>query len=194
MEPLSIAGAFATIVGLICNFKSESQGKKLDEFILWLKEKHHENIASYIQSHDAVTNEIASLLAKEHEEVVSRLNKLDAVVSAIAAHLNQLPMLAMSVHPDTLISNQAFSVLKQLVESGAKYFMEHRSSLGGRSAEYLLMEGGRGDIKYDEPRFIEDDVESLQFLGLLRLEYGSEGSKNYYITRPACSFVELAKR
>ncbi len=194
MEPLATAGAFATIIGLLCNFKSERKGKKLDEFILWLKEKHHEDIISYIQSQDAVTNEITTLLAREHEEVISRLDQLDAIISTIAAHLNQLPALAISIHPHALISNQAFSVLKQLVKSGAKYLLEDKSLRGEYSVKYLLMEGARGEIKCDEPRFIEDDVESLQSLGLLRLEYGSRGSKKYYVTRSACSFIESANR
>lgn len=44
MEPLITAGAFATIIGLICNFKNERRSvseNEYDDFVGWLNEKQH---------------------------------------------------------------------------------------------------------------------------------------------------------
>ena len=49
MEPILAATTFATIVGLLCNFKSEHSSSDLSEFIDWLKEKDHTDIATSIE-------------------------------------------------------------------------------------------------------------------------------------------------
>jgi len=50
MDPLTISMTFATIVGLICNFKSERVSSSKDEyndFIGWLETKNHNQQIEY---------------------------------------------------------------------------------------------------------------------------------------------------
>lgn len=44
MDLTSGAGAFATIIGLLFNFKSQRSSGNRDDFILWLKQKQHDDI------------------------------------------------------------------------------------------------------------------------------------------------------
>ncbi|WP_227817675.1 hypothetical protein [Nitrogeniibacter aestuarii] len=88
-----------------------------------------------------------------------------------------------------MLSKQAVSILKQLVESGAEYFMEYKVYTG-KPDEYPLIGGLGGRIKYDDRRFIKDDLESLLSAGLVRLEFGSKGSKKYFVTRAAAEFLQ----
>lgn len=57
MDPLSLAGSFATLVGLLANFKAERSGAELSDFMSWLRESHHEEIDSLVSE---------SLLRVEH--------------------------------------------------------------------------------------------------------------------------------
>lgn len=186
------AAAFATIVGLLSNFKSEQSSGDLKEFIAWLKEKRHEDVGSLIESNANLLQQLAAILSSNHEELVAKLASLDKILSSVAAHTEGFSGLALSIHPRVEISEQAFSILRQIVESGAKLFMECKITSGNEPDEYLLMEGANGKIKYDEPRFMEDDLKTLIRLGFLNLEIASRGSRRFLVTREAVRFIRAA--
>lgn len=191
MDLSATAGAFATIVGLISNFKSERSGGEMAEFIGWLREKRHEDIAAAISSNAELLGHLTALLSTNHSELVEKLNKLDRAISSYASHIDGLSGVAHSIHPEVNVSEQAISILRQLVASKAKLFMEQKV-MTGEPDKYILMEGGNGKIKYDEPQFIEDDLKTLVELGLLRLEFGSRGNRRFFVTRAAVKLVSIA--
>ena len=53
MELLSASTAFASIIGLICNFKAERKiesDNEYQEFISWLQEKKHKSVIEEVES------------------------------------------------------------------------------------------------------------------------------------------------
>ena len=61
-----------------------------------------------------------------------------------------------------------------------------------RRNKYLqLHNGGSGDIHFDEPRFLEDDLNILVEYGFLRLEFIGSGSRVFHLTRQAVEFLQL---
>lgn len=188
MDLMTATGAFATIVGLLCNFKSEHSSGQMDDFIHWLKDKRHEDVAAEIKSNSELSQQLTGILATNHEELIQKLVSLDEVLSSVATHVENFSGLAQAIHPRSAISDQAVSVLRQLVDSGAKLFMENKIMSGGPN-EYILIEGARGTISYDEPRFIEDDLETLVRLGLLRLEINRKETRRFFVTREAVRFI-----
>lgn len=193
MDLMTGAGAFATIVGLLSNFKSERSSADLGQFILWLKEKRHEDVVARIASNQAVLKQLTEILSTNHDVLLERFGVLDQLLSSAAARVEGFSGLAHAMHPQSSISDQAVSVLRQLVDSGAKLFMEHKIT-SGEPDEYILMEGAHGRIQYEEPRFLEDDLNSLVQLGLLRLEFASRGSRRFLVTREAVRFVRAMDR
>ena len=183
----SMTGAFATIVGLLCNFQGERSGTTLKQFIDWLKEKHHEDIAAAIERDRAISDQLQTLLTGNHQELVERLSKLDQMISSVAGQMDEFSGLAKSIYPELQLSGQAISVVRQLIESGAKTLMELKMLSGD---EYCFVDGGTGDLKYSEPRFIEDDLLTLVQFGLLRLEFASKGSRQFKLTRSAVAFID----
>ena len=157
MDLMTVTGAFATIVGLLCNFKSEQSSRDMDQFILWLKEKRHEDVATGIENNKELLQQLTEILSINHDELIERLGSLDQLLSSVAAHMDNFSGLARTVHAQTSISDQAVSVLRQLVDSGAKLFMEKKLRTG-KLDEYFFMEGANGKINYEEPRFIDDDL------------------------------------
>lgn len=193
MDPLTGAGAFATIVGLLSSFKSERSGTDVQSFLAWLKEKHHEDTVRAIESNVALSEQLSEILATNHDELVKRLDRLDLMVCSIAEQSPEFSELAKVIHPESALSEQAISILRQLVNSGAKLFMEHKVMTGAPD-EYVLIDGGHGRIQYDEPKFIEDDLQQLLSLNLLQLEHGSRGSRRFLITRAASRFIREIDR
>ena len=189
MDPLTAAGTFATIVGLLISFKSERSSSDLADFFAWLKEKHHEEIVASIEQNKALSSQLTQILSSNHDELINKLNQLDILISSVAGRLDEFSGLANAIHAESVFSDQAISILKQFVQSGAKIMGEFTISSEDIPDKYILREGGQGEIEYDEPRFIEDDLQTLVKTGLLNLQYTSKGSRKFIITRPAVAFI-----
>jgi len=193
MDPLASAGIFATIVGLLCNFKTERSGGNLDNFIEWLREKHHEDVVVAIQRDARLVASLSSILTTNHTELMDRVGRLDEALCAVAAHVGQFSSLARAVRPELGLSEQAVSIVSQLVESEADAIWEMKVYSGGAD-EYLLMGGvGQRNVQYDEPRFIDDDLNALCDIGFLRLEIGSKGTRKFGVTRAAAAFIKALR-
>lgn len=188
MDPLTVAGTFATIVGLLSNFKAEQSGNELTEFTKWLKEKHYEEVASAIERNSMVSKELSKILAINHADLVERLAQLDSRLAQLAIQFDGFGGLVNALNSKAVLSQQAISVLRQLVDSGAEYFMEHKM-FTGECDEYQLIGGTGGRITYADRRFIKDDLNSLVAANLVRLEFAGKGSKKFFVTRAATEFL-----
>ena len=182
MDPLALTGAFATIVGLLANFKSERSSANLEEFMSWLREQHQEKLAQAIGQNKELASELASLLATKHEELVARLSSLNEQIARVAGQIEGFSGIARLLGQQPALSQQARSVLKQIVESGANFVMEHKLSTG-KPTEFIFMGGAAGQVQYGEPKFINEDLELLVTMGLLRLELTSKGTRKFSPTR-----------
>ena len=194
MDPLSVASSFAMIVGLLSNFKAEQSCTNLNDFISWLKEKHHDEVVASIERNQVLSSQLTQMLSSNHEELINKLNQLDLLISSVAGQLEGFSGLARTIHSESVFSNQAISILRQFVESGARMMMEHKIMNRDGGNDYHLMEGGYGKIEYSEPRFIEDDLKTLVGAGLLSLQYTPKGTRQFLITRSAVSFVNAINR
>ena len=192
MDPLSAATSFATIVGLLSNFKAERSGTQLSDFIEWLKEKRHEDVALDIERNQSLSIQLKSILALNHQQLVDRLDSLDRILASVAAHVETFSSLAISVRPSSVLSNQAIAIVKQLAKSSASEFWEHRT-LGRDGPTYHLI-GAAETLEIKEPRFIEDDLSTLVELGILRLDFGSKGTRKFLITRQAVALANSLDR
>ena len=183
MEPLTTAAAFASIVSLLGLFKSERRADEsatIDQYIDWLRRREHEQLADLIQNNAELSSSLQALLSQQHEEVMSKLHGLDQVLSDVASHIVGFKAIADAMAVESRLSDQAVSILHQLNEANASRFAEIKT-LGG--TWFQTWDGERKNIEITDGRFIEDDLLSLCELGLLRLDYGSKGTRFFYITR-----------
>lgn len=188
MDPLALSGAFATIVGLLANFKAERSGSDLSDFMSWLQEQHQEHVAQAISQNKALSAELSALLATKHDELVARITAMNDQISRVASQIEGFSGLAKLLGSAPALSHQAKSVLKQVVESGAKFVIEHKLSTG-KPSEFIFIDGAVGEVQYDEPQFINEDFEALVAMGLLRLEYASKGSRKFIPTRTGVDYA-----
>lgn len=190
MDPLALSGAFATIVGLLANFRGERSSADLSEFISWLRERHHEQVADAIAQNRALSGELSSLLAKNHQELTSQLTALHEQMTNVALQVEGFAGLASVFLSVPQLSAQAKSVIKQIVQSGARSVMEHELHTGDPT-EFIFIGSVAGKVHYAEPAFINEDLDALVSANLLRVAHTSDGKRTFSPTRAG---VEYAQR
>jgi hypothetical protein len=194
MDSFTAASTFAAIVGLISQFRQEKGANAtLDHrsFVEWLEYHRHEELKNLISNTAALRTEVDNILHSEHEQMIQKLDEIGKVLGTLLSRLGEFGGLTAMLTPNNLLSEQAFSILKQFVESGGKEFML-RKWIGPGSPSLTIVSGGDGnlDSAVTQKRFLEDDLDALVGLGLLSMRYGSTGEPHYCITRNAVRFVE----
>ena len=178
---------FPQIVGLICNYINLRKNSSNDfkEFIEWAKE-HHEDLAKHIEENNLISREVKNLLDQDREILLNKIQSIDNLLASISSRLEVVGDLTKAIKPGIEISEQAVSILKQLVESSGSYFIKLSDSGGER----LKIIGSYKDIKLNEERFLADDLSVLVAAGLLIMDYNSQGNEKYSITREAEIFFK----
>ncbi|MDN2666138.1 hypothetical protein OW495_05375 [Vibrio sp. 14N.309.X.WAT.E.F5] len=202
---MEVFGSLATIVGLMCNFKSERRSTSDDEykqFIDWLDTKRHKSLIEELNSNHLLGLSIKSLLNQNHEVVVQKLSALDGSLIQLASRIDGISEIAKAISPSSELSIQAVDVLKQFNEAGNVKLYEvlrlgdpiylllnnlNYSKLC--DAKYVSDDWGNS-ISFKEPRFIEDDLNHLCKLGFLIEEKGHHHIKRVYsLKRAAVSYL-----
>jgi hypothetical protein len=191
MDALSVAGAFGTIVQLICNYRAEKgAAAALDhqQFVEWLNYHHHEEIKNLICSTAAVRAEVDALLRADHTLIMAKLDAINTTLASLTSRVPEFRALAVTMVPGAEFSEQAISILRQLVKSDSKWFIVIKWMGPGGIALQLER---TGHVEFSEDRFLEDDLNHLVANGLLSLSYSSDGKNDIYgITRNAARLVE----
>ena len=194
MDPITLSASFATIVGLISNFKSErnaSSENEYKEFVAWLADKRHNTIIDEINSNHHLSLSIKSTLNQNHEALISKLKGLDNSIATLATKVSGFNEIAHAINPNIEFSDQAISFISQLNISLGSHFMELKTI--GSDPTFQIMDGNGGNINYTESRFIEDDLEVLCKYDFLISDYNSQGYRLWTITRQAVKFLDLAQ-
>lgn len=186
--------AFATIVGLLATFQSGREGKRdIEEFKHWLEENNHSNMVSIIENNQNIQQQLTAFMNQNHDQVMSQLSTLNDLMVSIASHMQGLGDIASSFAPNNGLSEQAVDVLRQFVSSGCTKmhrFISRTLDVGSTDDYLLENKDGPDNIEYSEPRFIEDDINSLVSTGLIIESKSSKDSITYTITRQAVSFID----
>jgi hypothetical protein len=190
MDPLTLATSFATIVSLLGAYKSEGRQITDDEFqdfMHWLVKTNHSEVKDLLEINTQATIGIKALLKQDRELLLQKLGTIDEILSLISSRVEGFSQITNALRPNSEISGQAVSVLRQLFESGGSKFL--KSGAIGRGPIFLIVGGKGGKIAYEDLQFIEDDLSTLVNLGLLNQEYNSKGNPLYIVTRAAAKFL-----
>lgn len=189
---MEVLSSLATIVGLIYNFKSGRDAKsdrEYHDFLNWLEQNRYNNIIKQIEGSDELVRGVESLLRENHDTVLDKLNFIEDAVSCLVSGMSSLSTIAHAIRPNAELSDQAIRILRNFVESQASFILELKT-LGGDGEGYMIADGDGRKLGISEPRFVEDDFDSLCALGLLTPDVNSKGSQMYRITRNAVKYVD----
>ena len=190
MDVMAGATVFAQIVSLMAIFSSERASGKIkqeQDFLAWLVANNHEELRRLLERDSQATASIQALLSENQDVLLEKLESIDAVLAKITSRIEGFGPIVQAVRPGMELSEQAISILRQLDKSGASGFSELRNERVGHAYFYLDAKGG---IDYSDKRFLEDDLATLTELGLLRLDYGSDGSHIFRFTRTGSALAK----
>jgi hypothetical protein len=193
MDVLVAATAFGTIVQLLSIFKQErskSKEQTSQEFIVWLDAHRHQEIKNMILRSASLIVEIDKILHDDHVRIMSQLRDIDCILATIASRIESFSGLVQILNPEAVLSEQALSFLTALVHSEAQEI----AKIGYIGGVYLELVPKGGKIDLHEPRFVDDDLNTLVSFGLLLHRTGAHGSTFYGITRNAIRLVRMIKQ
>jgi hypothetical protein len=191
MEPITVATAFAPIIGLLRLYKGETQGSESREFgnfIDWLRGRQFDRLADLILGHGDLARSVRGLVEDRHHEVMAKLDSLERVLAGVVRNIDVFRPLAETVGGAQL-SDQAVSVLRQLNKANESRFFENVYHGG---TDYEMM-AASGTIQVSEPRFITDDLLTLCELGFLRVDRDNQGKRIFVITRAGATVGESSR-
>jgi hypothetical protein len=187
MDPLSIAGGFATIIQLIGQFKGErgaESTKTYDEFRAWLADNRHEDIIKLLEQNSNTLIGIKLALSEDRQVLIEMLKDLDRKMAILAAATITLTPLAQALHPDVTISPEALNFLQSFEQSGSGRALEFSNLQIGR--EIMTLDGPPTSRKILAPsdwRFFEDDIATMCDLRLLSVDYDESGKRRFHLSR-----------
>lgn len=177
------------IVGLIASFVNEQRAKEaknFENFLVWLQNKHHDEILLNIDSNQQLQNSLKFILAQNQDTLLEMLSNIDFKLASLVSRIQGFDSMIASVYPDSVLSEQAVSILRQLDKSDSKSFFE----VGVKGATTFVFSDKPGQIYYKETRFVDDDLKLLVSTGLLIHSFNSKGNSVYTITRSSVAFLK----
>ena len=186
MDPLSLAGSFATILQLIGQFKSDRGAeatKSYEVFRDWLADNHHEDIIKLLEQHSNTLVGIKLALGEDRQMLVEVLRDLDHKMAILAATTITLAPLAQALHPDVQIAQEALNFLQSFEQSGSGRALEIIDLRGREIMPLDAPPTSRNILSPSDWRFFEDDIATMCNLGLLRVDYDDSGTRRFHLTR-----------
>ena len=188
MDPLTAATSFATVIGLLCNFRQERGAAETAtdaDFLTWLEKHNHQDIKKLIEQNAALQTGIAKLLRADHKVMLEKLDSISGLLATLLSRVPDFRDVAVTMVPKAELSDQAVSILRQLAQSNSAFFFSMKW-IGGFQLQ--LEQGGR--IEFSDQRFLNDDLDQLVHNGLLSLTYSGDGKNEIYgITRNGARLI-----
>ncbi|WP_018993798.1 hypothetical protein [Thioalkalivibrio sp. ALgr1] len=190
MEPVSVATAYASVVGLLGQFQASRGGSEqadFNEFLQWLVDSNHEEVKDLIESNTKTMIGIKALLNQNHDVLLRKLDALDSALSSFGSLIPGFSDISSGLYPGGgPLSEQAKHILSQFQNSGASKILELHTYDG---VSLLYLGGQEQQMEIPDPRFLEDDLKTLVELGLLRHDLNGRGDNLYIFTRTASELV-----
>lgn len=191
MEP--VFASISSFLGLTATFLQERRASKqhvaqatIEEYIEWLRRREHAQVVEILESNHNLVSALKGILGSSHEEVISRFDRLEILLHQLLGPTAEWSQLVKSFDSSPNISDQAIDILI--------WFDTTKTSeaLGGQLLRetFLCSNDSGGRYVPQDPRFFEDDLDTLVKLDLLTLRHGPKGSPIYRFTRVADRIVQ----
>jgi hypothetical protein len=190
---MELIPSFITVVGLIGQFRAERSGladADFNEFMIWLVDANHVELKVLVEQNPRTVIGIKALLNERHKVFRKRLEMLDSALAAYSSSLPGFSDLTEGLNPQSAISDQALNILQEFDASGGSKFIVADSNDELAALLYLDADDGIG---IEDARFLEEDLNTLVDLKLLRVENPSSGEAIYHLTRAATRFAAMGR-
>ncbi len=188
MTPIEASALFATLVGLICNWKQERATQAADryqDFMTWLVQHNFNSISERIYDSEELQRELTALLHQDLSVLSSKLDIITGAISAVGDKIDCLSQVSHALGVDKQsLSEQAAEILKVFDQLGAS-----RMLFSDKPLACVFMPGNQV-VQFSETRFMETDVAALESMGFTKLvDHNTSGNPIYAITRAGTAFA-----
>lgn len=189
ISPLEASATFATIVGLICNWKNERAAQATDryqDFMKWLVRHNFNDLNDRIFASEELQRDLSALLSQDISVISTKLDTIVGSLSAVADKIDTLSQLGRTLGADTeLLSEQSVIILKAFDQIQANRMVYDK-------ARYQLsFFPSRRTLTLPNQRFAEYDLKLLQKFNFIELsEYLKNGQISYIITRRGSDYAQ----
>lgn len=185
---MDILGLLLSPLGIFLSEYRTHQANNAQEFMEWLSRHNYKMLRDAIESNQVALAAIDLVLSDNRQLMIDRFDRIEnLMVASLVSGDDNLAKLSLALNPKRTLSEQAISILRQMIDSGCSRFV-----FAGRGmAEPILskMDGGDGNIEYTDRQFIEDDLTVLVRVGLLNSSISGTGGREYGATRSAKEFL-----
>lgn len=182
----------AQIIGLLSVWKqerSESSDDHYKDFMVWLANHNFTELSLKIHNSEEINRELHGLLSQSLEQIDAKLDSISNALSRLAAKVEGLGGLDRAVQEEAKgLSSQAQEILKLATDTKTAFFFPVHHD---RSNPYLFFMPMHKGFTFDEPLYLEEDLESLVAADLVILsDYTDDGSPMYKVTRKGSALAE----
>lgn len=174
---------------LLALFKQErANAKNLShrEFIDWLDYHRHEELKELITHTYHLSREVDALLREDHEMIMAKLDNVSSILVDILGHVEGLKGVTQTLVPDLGLSEDAAELMAWAAHRRALRIVMLPDGSGR-----VQLEGVGGFVLQMDPRFIDDDLDSLAAHGLIAIDFVRERWRSFKLTRRGQKFGEM---
>ena len=115
----------STLVGLIYEYtqiRKDQKEKTRQDFLDWLGSQRHQHIINAISRNNALLEAIDNYLKQGYDSITQQLSAIDNLLASLLSRIDGLDNIVQAVKPSCELSEQAISILRQLVNSKSESF------------------------------------------------------------------------
>lgn len=187
MNPIDASAVFATIVGLICNWKQERGSQATDryqDFMTWLVQHNFNDLKERIYQSEELQRDLTVLLQQDLTVINDKLDIIAGSISAVADKIDFLSLTSRTLGADTdALSEQATEIIKIFDQ------LEAQRMIYSNSFHQCIYDFK--PVAFQDKRFVLADIQSLEKMNFLRhVEHSNSGDPIYVITRQGSAFAQ----
>lgn len=184
------------LIGLLSAWKQDrksAEDDKFQSFLIWLGNHNFTALKERIYESEELQRDLHEILKEDLTSISNKLDIIAGAVSAVSSHIQGFEKLFPQVNPkQKALSNQACLILAQFSASGSDTLIyRHFMTMEGKQ-HHSFSPQLSGML---ETRFIRDDLDSLEYFGLITLVglIGEHKSPKYTLTREGVKFLNSLK-
>jgi hypothetical protein len=156
-------------------------------FLDWLENHRHEELKELICNTHHLSEQVDDLLRADQQRILQEIGAVNSTLAQVMSRLEGLAPLAHTLAPSAELSECAMAALCHFDDS-------HETNMITLPDGSGVQFGNSGAIKHEEPRFLTDDMDSLEACGFIRVTAHHQGYSVYELTRQGARYAKLLQR
>lgn len=187
MDPLTALATITQLLGLFVQERRDNQTLTKQQFLDWLGDHRHEELKDLISNTHHLSEQVDAILHADHLRILEEIRAVNTTLAQVMSRLQSIGSLAGTLAPTAALSTFALAALCHFEDSKATHMITLPDDSG-------VQFGNDGEIKHEEPRFLKDDMETLEGCGFIRMTVNHGAYAVYELTRNGAAYARLVVR